>query len=75
MSLWVMFSAGWLVPLWASGDNLLSWLRPDRRGDSFPHLEFSQQMLELGCLWLLLVLVARSVLELRENSRHHGRLH
>lgn len=61
----VLFSVGWLVPVWMSFSSLLSFLGselyPLLQGkkplNSFPFLDFSFQAFTVGCLWLAAVLI------------------
>jgi hypothetical protein len=61
----VIFSAGWLIPLWVSANAMYSFfdleLWPRLRGvvplNSFPFVRFSEQAFTMACIWLGLVIV------------------
>jgi hypothetical protein len=65
VALKLLFSIGWLVPIWISVNSLFSFLGseiyPLLQGkhplNSFPFLDFSFQAFTIGCVWLSAVLI------------------
>lgn len=65
LALKLLFSIGWLVPIWISVNSLFSFLGfeiyPLLQGkhplNSFPFLDFSFQAFTIGCLWFSAVLI------------------
>jgi len=61
----VLFSVGWLLPIWASVNTLFSFLGLEmyplllgkKPLNSFPYLDYSFQAFTIGCLWLAAVLI------------------
>lgn len=61
----VLFSVGWIVPIWASVNTLFSFLGSEiyplllgkKPLNSFPFLDYSFQAFTIGCLWLSAVLI------------------
>lgn len=61
----ILFSIGWLLPIWISVNSLISFLGSElyplllgeKPLNSFPFLGFSFQSFTIGCLWLAAVLI------------------
>ena len=59
-----IFSIGWLIPLWLSGNAILNLLRveimPRLMGqnplNSFPFIDFASSTFTIACVWLGLVI-------------------
>lgn len=49
----VLFLAGWLIPLWYSGNTFLTWAEAheEQRVNSFPHLHYARMCLSISMIW------------------------